>query len=139
VLPPYIEDWSRIGDGSLYRRESPRIFDNNWLHGGEYPEGYTASIEYELRIIRDYITQFAAEDGVFIVVGDHQPRIPIAEEDATYSVPIHVISKEPDVPRSFLQYGFTPGLEPGQSPPHRRMDEFFAMFLEAAGATEEVP
>lgn len=133
VLPPYIEDWSRIGDGSVYDELPRRVFDNDWLRGGEYPEGYTASIEYSLRATIDYIVSFLEDDAVAVVIGDHQPRIPIAERSSTFSVPVHVVSRNAELVQRFSRFGFREGLEPSQPAPHPGMDELYGMFLEAAG------
>ncbi len=132
VLPPFISDWNSIGDGSVYWDHPRRIFENNWLSGGEYPEGYTASIEYVLETIVDYLVTFVDDDSVTIVVGDHQPRIPIAEPESTYSVPIHVITRDSSYLESYRARGFTDGLEGDQPIPHPRMDEFYRMFIDAA-------
>jgi hypothetical protein len=144
VLPPYIEDWSRIGDGSIYNELPRRIFDNDWLRGGEYPEGYTASIEYSLTAVIDFIATFLEDDALAIVIGDHQPRIPIAERSSTFSVPVHVISKNASLARSFSDYEFEEGLEPSQPTPHPTMDRLYDMFVQAARgdasvATGELP
>ncbi len=132
VLPPFIPDWQSIGDGSVYWDHPRRIFDNNWLSGGEYPEGYTASIEYVLETIVDYLVTFVDDDSITIVVGDHQPRIPIAEPESTYSVPIHILSRDSSYLESYRARGFIDGLEGNQPLPHPGMDEFYRMFVDAA-------
>ncbi len=132
VLPPFLPEWESIGDGAVYN-EYPRIvFDNNWLTGGEYPLGYTESIEYVLVTIVDYLESFVADNTVAIVVGDHQPRIPIAERESTYSVPIHVISRDGAFLATFRRYGFVDGLRGNHPLPHRKMSEFHHIFVSAA-------
>jgi hypothetical protein len=132
VLPPFIEDWESIGNGAIYNDLPRRIFDNDWLRGGEYPEGYTASIEYSLRTVVDYLVTFVEDDAVAVIMGDHQPRIPIAEQSSTFSVPIHIVSRNAGLVRHFDEYGFEAGLEPSQPTPHPRMDELYGMLLAAA-------
>jgi hypothetical protein len=138
VLPPYIEDWSSIGDGSIYHDLERRIFDNNWLGGGEYPEGYTATIDYTLTSVVDHIILNGAPHELFIVVGDHQPRIPISEREATYSVPIHIVSKDRSLVMPFLVYGYREGLLPTQREPHKRMDTIYPMVREIIEGTWQV-
>jgi hypothetical protein len=138
VLPPFIEDWSTIGDGSVYNDLPRRIFDNDWLRGGEYPEGYTASIEYSLKTVVDYLVTFIDDGSLAVIIGDHQPRIPISERSSTFSVPVHVISRNEELVRRFSAFDFRPGLEPSQPTPHPGMDELQAMLLSAAGAPERV-
>jgi hypothetical protein len=137
VLPPFIDDWSTIGDGRVYNDLPRRIFDNDWLRGGEYPEGYTASIEYSLKTVVDYLATFIEDGSLAVVIGDHQPRIPIAERSSTFSVPVHVISRNGELVRQFAEFGFRRGLEPSQPTPHPRMDELQRMLLTAARATEQ--
>lgn len=130
VVPPYIEDWSTIGDGSIYHELGRQTFNNNWLTGGEYPEGYTASFDYTLQVVVDYVIQFGREDELFLVLGDHQPRIPISEQTATFSVPFHVMSRNRELLQPFRYYGLEPGLVPSQPAPHPRMDRIYPMLRE---------
>jgi hypothetical protein len=131
-LPQYVEDWDTLGDGSIFNDLDLRLFDNNWLSGGEYPQGYVASIEYTLTAATAYITEIVADQSLFIIVGDHQPRIPISEPGSTFSVPFHVISQDHELVSEFSNFGLTPGLDPKQELPHPNMDEFLSMLLAVA-------
>ena len=73
-IPEYIEDWSRLGDGSLYNSEGIRRFNNNWLTGSEYPEGYVYSMSYVFDTILGYMERYVDDDALVVIVGDHQPR-----------------------------------------------------------------
>lgn len=131
-LPPYVEEWADLGDGSIFAERPLRTFDNNWLTGGEYPEGYVASIEYSLTSIVHFLTELLDRHALVVVVGDHQPRIPISEYEATFSVPIHVISQDPELVDGFAQFGFAKGMQPDQPLPHPGMDQFVGMLLDVA-------
>ena len=109
-----------------------RLFAKNWLTGGEYPEGYTAGIMYSLRSTFEFLIRYLPENAVAVVVGDHQPRLPVRERGASSSVPIHVISRRGDLPDAFSAFGFTPGLVPEQPLPHRGMELFMSDFLAVA-------
>ncbi|MFW6214818.1 MAG: hypothetical protein ACOC45_02605 [Alkalispirochaetaceae bacterium] len=130
IVPPYFEDWDGMGDGSIYHRVSPTVFDNNWLSGGEYPEGYTASIEYSLKSAVDYVRLYLEEGDIAVIIGDHQPRIPISERSSTYSVPVHILSKLDRQVAPFKERGFVDGLVPSQEPPHPRMDTLYPLIYE---------
>lgn len=130
VVPPYVDDWSKLGDGTIYHELGRTTFDNNWLSGGEYPEGYVASFEYTLQAVVDYILRFGGEEELFLVLGDHQPRIPISEQEATFSVPFHVLSRNGEFVRAFEVYGLESGFVPSQEPPHPRMDTVYPMVRE---------
>ena len=75
-IPEYIDDWNRLGDGSLYNSEGIRRFNNNWLTGSEYPEGYVYSMSYVFDTILGYLERYVDEDALVVIVGDHQPRTP---------------------------------------------------------------
>ncbi len=144
-IPPYIEDWDELGDGSIYHERSDEIllFDNTWGGGRELDEGYIASLEYVFRSVTEYLSQFMdhGEDPILIFFGDHQPQRPIREGDATLSVPIHIAAREPELLEPFGEYGFTPGFRPRQERPHPHFTEFYPMFAEIArrGRTVERP
>lgn len=130
TVPPYVDEWERLGEGEIYHSLRRQVFNNNWLSGGEYPEGYTASIAYSLRTATDYIVQYMDEGDVAVVIGDHQPRIPISERNSTYSVPVHILSRSDRLVAPFKEFGFSDGLVPAQAPPHQRMDGLYPMLYE---------
>ncbi|MFP4534237.1 MAG: hypothetical protein ACLFNP_00850 [Spirochaetaceae bacterium] len=130
TVPPYVKEWERLGEGEIYHSLERRYFDNNWLSGGEYPQGYTASIAYSLRSATDYILRYLEDGDVAVVIGDHQPRIPISERNATYSVPVHVLSRMDRLVEPLREYGFRDGLVPSQETPHPRMDRLYPMLYD---------
>lgn len=135
-IPPYIEDWTALGDGSIYYERSDEIltFDNTWGGGSELDEGFVASISYVLTVITDYIDRFVDHERspIFIIFGDHQPQRPIREQNAHLSVPIHVASRDQEVLDRFSRLGYHSGIRGEQPPPHPQMSEFFAGFARLA-------
>ena len=135
-IPPYIEDWDLLGDGSIYHELSDQIltFDNTWTGGTQLEEGYVASISYVFTVISEYIDRFLdhSRNPIIIVFGDHQAQRPIREQTAHLSVPFHVASRDPEILARFAGHGFTPGIRGEQPPPHPRMSEFFPMFVDVA-------
>jgi hypothetical protein len=123
-IPQYVDDWDGLGNGDIFNTLPMVRFDNNWLSGGEYPEGYTAGIKYSLGATFEFIDRFVEDDGLVIVVGDHQPRLPVRERDAGSSVFVHAISKNRKLVKAFEVYGYERGLVPQQKPPHKGMEEF---------------
>ena len=113
TIPAFIEDWSEIGDGASYHeRESLRFPDNAFIGGKHYNEGYEAAVRYSMRTIVDYLEKMPAErDVLAIVLGDHQPRRPVAIMDRDpWTVPYHVISRDKELIDRFARIGYTPGL-----------------------------
>ena len=136
-IPEYIEDWNRLGDGSLYHTEGIREFSNNWLTGSEYPEGYIFSIQYVFESILGYIERYVDEKSLIILVGDHQPRFPISERTATYGVPLHFLSQNADALSPLPAELFSTGFIPGDTLPLQPMENFPALLnriLQPAGA-----
>ncbi len=113
TIPAFIEDWDEIGDGALYHeRKSLRFPDNAFIGGKHYNEGYEAAVRYSLRTIVDYLDKMPADrDVLAIVLGDHQPRRPVAIMDRDpWTVPYHVISRDKELVDRFARIGYTPGL-----------------------------
>jgi hypothetical protein len=123
-IPEYIPDWDRLGDGSLYADEGIRRFNNNWLGGSEYPEGYVYSIGYVLETIAGYMERYADEDSLVVIVGDHQPRTPISEASATSGVPVHFLSKTAAALTPLPDEFFSQGFIPSDDLPLRPMEDF---------------
>lgn len=135
-IPPIIEDWDDLGDGSVYneRADEIRTFDNSWGGGTEMDEGYSTAISYVFDALAAYVDEHMdlSRDPIIIVYGDHQAQRPIREQDAHLSVPIHVASRDPEILALFEEEGFNRGLDGGQLPPHPRMSTFFPMFTRVA-------
>lgn len=133
-IPQYLDDWSRLGDGSVYFSTDNRSFDNSWTGGSEYDEGYIAAIDYSLTVVSEYLTQIVSGEGdaLYIIYGDHQPLRPVRVANARLSVPVHIVSRDPELLRPFLERGYVQGFEPTQEPPHPGMEEFFPGFVRIA-------
>ena len=127
--PPYVEDWSRIGDGKIYHDLDVVTFPIIWPDLSNALEGYVTSIAYELNVIGGFLNKLIDGDTLIVVLGDHQPNVQITGNKASWSVPIHVISRNRNHLIPFLNRGYTPGLIPTQQQPHRGMESFLFDFL----------
>ncbi|MEJ2165922.1 MAG: hypothetical protein P8X90_10360 [Desulfobacterales bacterium] len=128
--PPYLADWSRIGDGTVYNDLEIITYPILWPDLTNASEGYVAAICYELTVIADFVSQFIEGGALIIILGDHQPNVQLTGENQPSSVPVHVISRNADLLKPFQNRGFLPGLIPHQPPPHRGMETFLFDFLE---------
>ena len=70
---------------------------------------YLRAIDYELRMLVDFIREHDDEDSIFILIGDHQPPQVSRRADG-WETPVHIVAKDPAFLASFADYGFTPGL-----------------------------
>jgi hypothetical protein len=76
----------------------------------------------------------AAHDQVLILIGDHQPATAVTGTDASYEVPVHVVTSRPDVVATLLARGFVRGVAP-QRPAIGRMHGLVPVFFEAFGGS----
>jgi hypothetical protein len=132
LIPRLFEDWSELGDGSVFSREDAvRRLPVPQGAATAGPTGYAAAMEYQLEVAADYAVRFlAGRRALIVVVGDHQPYSGITGRGKTRSVPIHVWSREPELLEPFLRRGYTPGLVPRARPPHAGLESFWPAFLE---------
>ena len=128
-IPVYIPDWDKLGDGSIYHSTDNLTFDNNWITGKQYDEGYAASINYVLTTLGDFLTRFEPGEALVIIVGDHQPKRPVREKNANRSVLVHVLSRSAGLIDPFYEFGFTPGFIPEADTPHDGIESFYGRFL----------
>lgn len=97
---------------------------------------YADSVDYTLKVLRDYITRYISDDALIIVLGDHQPAPLITGDGASRSVPVHVISRDPELLAPFEEWGFNPGMIPASERQPLPMERFRDRFLAAFSARE---
>lgn len=134
--PPYLKNWSQIGDGSIYHRREAVTFPVVWSDLTNASQAYVTSIIYEIKVLKSFIEQFIKDDTLIIIMGDHQPNVQITGPGSSWSVPVHVISRNKRFLDPFKSKGFTPGLIPGQTPPHPGMETFFLDFLKSFSSSD---
>ncbi|MFQ5971575.1 MAG: hypothetical protein ACE5Q3_04535 [Alphaproteobacteria bacterium] len=132
-LPPVIEDWSSIGDGALFARwvdrgDPPGVV---WRNIDRARDQYGAALAYVLDVVASYAENFVDEHTMLIVLGDHQPAPLLMGNDASRSVPVHVISGNPNLVTPFDELGFVRGARPDPGGAELHMDEFRDWFLDA--------
>jgi hypothetical protein len=128
-IPPYVEDWSSLGDGSIYHELPVRTFKNTWFQGKEYTEGYTEAVSYVLDVVTSYLAEFVDNDTLVIITGDHQPKYPVTERWQPLSVPVHALCRDGAFLEPLLNLGYNEGLVPMQPPPHQGLEQFFSHFV----------
>jgi len=93
---------------------------------------YLKSLGYDLAALEGWLIQRMPGDGLVILLGDHQPPAVIGgRPEPPWTVPIHVLSRDPDLVAPFIAEGYVSGLFPAQKPPYRGMETFLAWFLAA--------
>jgi len=137
-VPPFVRDYTKL--------DTPPVRDEDlqpWppLDGKDRIEDplfarYFAEVEYEWRVLADFIDARRDEDALIIVLGDHQPtRLECAGSPVTFNTPIHVVSKDPSLVDAFADVGLVAGwyAEPGQKPPLKHEAMFSLLVSKLAG------
>ena len=135
--PPYLENWSQIGDGSIYHRREAVTFPVVWPDLTNASQAYVTSIIYEIKVLKNFIEQFIKDDTLIIIMGDHQPNVQITGPGSSWSVPVHVISRNKRLLDPFKSKGYTPGFIPAQTPPHPGMETFLLDFLKSFSSSDK--
>ena len=130
IQPPFIPDWDRIGDGSIYNDLAPVYYPIYWPDLTNAGEAYLRSLDYEFTTLGDYLSRYVAPGTLVIILGDHQPNLQLTEADEPWSVPVHVISGDSRLLDPFRKRGYTPGLIPAQPSPYAGMETFLQGFLQ---------
>jgi hypothetical protein len=132
-IAPVLEDWSTIGDGSVFSAwaedgDPPEVV---WRDPERVREQYARALDYVLQVLASYAAKFVDQNTLLILVGDHQPAPLVTGEGAPRDVPIHVISGNPKLLAPFEAWGFTPGMRPDPAASAKPMDSFRDFFLDA--------
>ena len=115
-VPPYLADWSQILTDKPFdevQMAAVNAQKEDWFN---MRPGYTGMMDYNYQWLAGYLAQPRARDAIFVVLGDHQPAANVTGEGATWDVPVHIISKNPELLQRFVARGFKPGLEPAVPP-----------------------
>lgn len=98
-----VDDWRTLYDASIPPQMSSSIFVRPKL------ADYRSAIQYQLSFLVDFILKKGTSQDLFFLIGDHQPPT-FPKPGAGLETPVHVISKNEALVRSFSNYGFSKGL-----------------------------
>lgn len=126
-VPPYVEDWSDAGPyKSVSQAEWDRIYTNpDWWH---LEEPYLQSVKYDLTTLAGWLAQLKGQP-LIIILGDHQPPGFVSGAQAPHTVPIHVLSRDPDLVLPFTARGYVAGAVPPKEGDFEGMEDFLPEFL----------
>ncbi|WP_147040425.1 sulfatase-like hydrolase/transferase [Skermanella aerolata] len=138
-LPPLLDDWESLGDGEVYKTAplppaaASSRYQPMW---SDITRKYVDSVDYTLKALQEYLTRYVTDDSLIIILGDHQPAPLITGEGASRSVPVHIVSRDPELLAPFEEWGFIPGMVPRTGPATLPMEAFRDRFLAAFSARE---
>jgi hypothetical protein len=130
-VPPYLADWDDSGSFASVSAAAMEdvLRQPDW---SRLAPAYLNSLRYDFVTLRGWLTGRIQGDGLVILLGDHQPPAIVGgQPQPPWTVPIHVLSRDPELVAPFLAEGYVPGLFPTQPPPHPGMETFLARFLAA--------
>jgi hypothetical protein len=129
IQPRLVEDWSTLGDGSLYNQLKPRRYAIEWPKFQNAGDAYIRSIKYDLQLLERYILDNVKDDSLIVVLGDHQPVADVSGHADSRGVPVHVLSRNSELVRPFVARGYQPGMRPGPAPREQGLETFLPNFL----------
>lgn len=112
--PPYQPDWNRVLTTTPYDQNE---LDEAWAQPPDWLDlgpGYTQALDYVHKWVGGYLQLRRDRDFVVILIGDHQPPAMVSGENASWEVPVHVVTSRRAVLDRLLARGFRSGLAPGQ-------------------------
>lgn len=110
-VPPLQSDWSRLLEPEPFDEpdlaRSARSAD--WL---ALRDAYLRSLAYTFGWLGAWLERPAPRGRVVLVVGDHQPVAQVTGRDASWNVPVHLITTDARLQQRIQRAGFVAGLSP---------------------------
>ena len=131
-VPPYQSDWERVLTESPYDQNSLDRAWSDWPDWFNLGPSYVKALNYAYQTFGGYLRLRAERDLVMILIGDHQPPALVSGEEASWNVPIHVVTDRQRLLEKLQDRHFVEGLDP-RGPVVARMDTLLPILLEAFG------
>ena len=104
--PELVDDWRTLNRAQA----EPATPDSAETGQAALRQRYLHAIEYQLRMLTEFILHNGDENSVFVLIGDHQPPMVSRRADG-WATPVHIIAKDQALIDAFAAYDFTPGLQ----------------------------
>jgi hypothetical protein len=129
TVPTPVDDWSLVPSASVFGRHE-RKFPVFWSNLGDGGPAYSYSISYDFEVLRRYIVERLERDTLIMILGDHQPAGSITDNDPSWAVPLHMVSRDRALIDRFVAAGYTPGMTPSASGKVAGMETFLSEIVE---------
>jgi hypothetical protein len=128
-VPPFLAEWHGDDPYSVVPpAEWARVYaPPDWAH---LERPYVDSIVYDLKTLGDWLAR-RRRNALVVILGDHQPPGFVAGEKQPWTVPIHVLSRDPGLLRPFAALGYVAGALPPADGDFKGMESFLDDFLAA--------
>ncbi len=114
--PPLQSDWARVLGAAPFDAPDVKRSITQTPAWTDMGESYAASLTYSFDMFASYLALRADEDFVLILIGDHQPAANVSGAGASWDVPVHVITRSPDIIETLRKHGFVDGATPAARP-----------------------
>ncbi|HWG31636.1 MAG TPA: sulfatase-like hydrolase/transferase [Steroidobacteraceae bacterium] len=128
--PPLQSDWNRVLGATPFDALDVRRSVTQTPAWTDMGGSYAASLRYSFEMFASYLAAREDENMVLILIGDHQPAANVSGEGASWDVPVHVITRAPEVIESLERHGFVAGTTPAARS-IGRMNEVGPILLDA--------
>lgn len=115
-LAPYQRDWQRLLGRDAYSPEQVAAALQSPTALADPVPAYLASIAYTYEWLGAWWREGAPASLVTLVIGDHQPVASVSGANASWDVPVHVVTRDAALLQRLQGAGFVPGLSPGDAP-----------------------
>lgn len=136
-VPPYLANWNDLGGYlTVPQTEWPKIYAQpDW---NDLDQPYLDSVAYDLKTLGQWLARLD-KGALVIILGDHQPPDLTRGAGQLWTVPIHVLARDPDLIKPFLDRGYVAGALPPPSARPEGMENFLGEFLADYGACPDAP
>jgi phosphoglycerol transferase MdoB-like AlkP superfamily enzyme len=132
-LPAFHEGaWNHQALAETLARSKPKR--GRVVFQGMTPEQYAKAVHYSLASVAQFLVRHYRRDGTILILGDHQAIKAVHRVDPrTFAhfrdVPLHMLTRDPEVHRRLLEHDFTPGINPDEAVVSMPMENLKSFFL----------
>jgi len=105
--------WGEVGDGSIFDGSNRAGEPVSWATPAPVRANYSQSLDQLMARLAEYLAIYA-DDALFVILGDHQPASVIAGWAPNAHVPMHIVSRDPELLARLPEASFTSGAIPGE-------------------------
>jgi hypothetical protein len=110
--PPYQPDWSRVTSDKPFSEAATAEALADEIDWNDLFPGYIRTIEYTFNWLAGYQGLPQPRESVLILLGDHQPAGSITGPNASWDVPVHIVTSNDTIAERLRQHGFSDGVGP---------------------------
>ncbi|MBS0452210.1 MAG: hypothetical protein JSS14_12955 [Proteobacteria bacterium] len=135
-LPPLMPSLAQAADPQAYtaqQLEAAQRVPGTTRHDSG-TQAYLDSLRYTFEWLGGYLQTEAPQPLVTVLLGDHQPWAVVSGSDASWEVPVHIISRDAALLDRLVAHGFVRGLVPPPEAAARPMHELTPLLLDVFDA-----